>query len=269
MANKNIMIVPCMVNSWLYSSACTMFCSGSANCVRISMAKMPPIRKNTPPVIINRRPTLVWLTAASAPQPGRFAQTFSNSSRSALPSLRWLVLIGVLLLLGLTPPPIKVLRRVCVYHKFHMSMSGTTELRALSSVRAGLVRLYAQHVGMAGDHIELARQAWHPKRMNHIRAAQMHIDSVARRNVHNIHQADVRIGIVHLPPPLVTGDMNMKHLAFFRRQRQHPVPSRNSENQQQPSTDNRQNDRSEEHTSELQSRGHLVCRLLLEKKKQD
>src|SRR5437870_9772045 len=29
----------------------------------------------------------------------------------------------------------------------------------------------------------------------------------------------------------------------------------------------RKNDRSEEHTSELQSRGHLVCRLLLEKKK--
>src|SRR5690625_5730900 len=28
------------------------------------------------------------------------------------------------------------------------------------------------------------------------------------------------------------------------------------------------NVRSEEHTSELQSRGHLVCRLLLEKKKQ-
>src|SRR5690625_6573783 len=28
-----------------------------------------------------------------------------------------------------------------------------------------------------------------------------------------------------------------------------------------------EHDRSEEHTSELQSRGHLVCRLLLEKKK--
>src|SRR5690625_6617238 len=28
-------------------------------------------------------------------------------------------------------------------------------------------------------------------------------------------------------------------------------------------------ERSEEHTSELQSRGHLVCRLLLEKKKQN
>src|SRR5439155_10796151 len=30
----------------------------------------------------------------------------------------------------------------------------------------------------------------------------------------------------------------------------------------------RKKNRSEEHTSELQSRGHLVCRLLLEKKKQ-
>src|SRR5437870_7571907 len=29
------------------------------------------------------------------------------------------------------------------------------------------------------------------------------------------------------------------------------------------------NQRSEEHTSELQSRGHLVCRLLLEKKKKN
>src|SRR5439155_25138324 len=32
-------------------------------------------------------------------------------------------------------------------------------------------------------------------------------------------------------------------------------------------TDCKHGDRSEEHTSELQSRGHLVCRLLLEKKK--
>src|SRR5690625_6928452 len=31
---------------------------------------------------------------------------------------------------------------------------------------------------------------------------------------------------------------------------------------------NMRQSRSEEHTSELQSRGHLVCRLLLEKKKQ-
>src|SRR5439155_3166489 len=34
-----------------------------------------------------------------------------------------------------------------------------------------------------------------------------------------------------------------------------------------PLLDERAHFRSEEHTSELQSRGHLVCRLLLEKKK--
>src|SRR5215208_8317907 len=34
-----------------------------------------------------------------------------------------------------------------------------------------------------------------------------------------------------------------------------------------PSTTGSRRSRSEEHTSELQSRGHLVCRLLLEKKK--
>src|SRR5439155_15372529 len=33
-----------------------------------------------------------------------------------------------------------------------------------------------------------------------------------------------------------------------------------------PPWEGRHSDRSEEHTSELQSRGHLVCRLLLEKK---
>src|SRR5207253_6732405 len=33
-----------------------------------------------------------------------------------------------------------------------------------------------------------------------------------------------------------------------------------------PATPRKKTERSEEHTSELQSRGHLVCRLLLEKK---
>src|SRR5690625_7625118 len=35
---------------------------------------------------------------------------------------------------------------------------------------------------------------------------------------------------------------------------------------QEPDLVGHQSERSEEHTSELQSRGHLVCRLLLEKK---
>src|SRR5437870_7920919 len=36
-----------------------------------------------------------------------------------------------------------------------------------------------------------------------------------------------------------------------------------------PGSSNKASRRSEEHTSELQSRGHLVCRLLLEKKKKN
>src|SRR5439155_27187569 len=46
-----------------------------------------------------------------------------------------------------------------------------------------------------------------------------------------------------------------------RREVRHPHGHRGG---QQPGD---HGDRSEEHTSELQSRGHLVCRLLLEKKK--
>src|SRR5690625_6737340 len=48
-----------------------------------------------------------------------------------------------------------------------------------------------------------------------------------------------------------------------------PAPIRELHTRGQLITVTRPNDstRSEEHTSELQSRGHLVCRLLLEKKK--
>src|SRR5437660_2164848 len=44
------------------------------------------------------------------------------------------------------------------------------------------------------------------------------------------------------------------------------IPSRPWASERPPVRSRRSN-RSEEHTSELQSRGHLVCRLLLEKKK--
>src|SRR5207253_9364421 len=52
--------------------------------------------------------------------------------------------------------------------------------------------------------------------------------------------------------------MRDAHLGNFRRARHEIVGERGGE---------RLPLRSEEHTSELQSRGHLVCRLLLEKKK--
>src|SRR2546422_5184551 len=47
------------------------------------------------------------------------------------------------------------------------------------------------------------------------------------------------------------------------------VPPSDSRNAVSAQTSDRPQPRSEEHTSELQSRLHLVCRLLLEKKKKD
>src|SRR5207253_10862521 len=53
-----------------------------------------------------------------------------------------------------------------------------------------------------------------------------------------------------------------KKMPITNRRRNTFLPSR-----KRCAKNTRQSSRSEEHTSELQSRGHLVCRLLLEKKK--
>src|SRR5205809_6224127 len=63
-----------------------------------------------------------------------------------------------------------------------------------------------------------------------------------------------------------------KSASVRRGRRQKPVPASapSRKRVRQPSVSvgvSRRNGRSEEHTSELQSRLHLVCRLLLEKKK--
>src|SRR2546422_7571849 len=51
------------------------------------------------------------------------------------------------------------------------------------------------------------------------------------------------------------------------RGREPPSPGRSSSRDRAGHANDRAGERSEEHTSELQSRLHLVCRLLLEKKK--
>ena len=45
-ANRNIIVVPCIVNSWLYSDGPTSVFSGTASCVRITSARIPASRKN-------------------------------------------------------------------------------------------------------------------------------------------------------------------------------------------------------------------------------
>src|SRR3989442_6898302 len=60
------------------------------------------------------------------------------------------------------------------------------------------------------------------------------------------------------------------YTTLFRSQKQTHGPSKGGTPMTSPSTDvgEETEGRSEEHTSELQSRPHLVCRLLLEKKKE-
>src|SRR5690625_7100136 len=69
---------------------------------------------------------------------------------------------------------------------------------------------------------------------------------------------------MHRPPPRCT---LFPYTTLFR-----SLPQEDTEQAQRPAEEHPEGDpdqraRSEEHTSELQSRGHLVCRLLLEKKK--
>src|SRR5439155_19812145 len=94
----------------------------------------------------------------------------------------------------------------------------------------------------------------------------------------------------HLPPPPLTYPLSLHDalpISFILPSRSTPIPApwrpspivssarvslrpSSVEPSRDPSgTHDRRGSRSEEHTSELQSRGHLVCRLLLEKKKKN
>ena len=59
---RKIIVTPCMVNTWLYRSADSSFCSGAASCARIARASMPPITKNTSAEAPYMMPIFLWST---------------------------------------------------------------------------------------------------------------------------------------------------------------------------------------------------------------
>ena len=59
MANRNIMMLPCIVKIWLYSAVSRNAPSRVASCARISIASTPPMAKNTNEVAMNRSPIVV------------------------------------------------------------------------------------------------------------------------------------------------------------------------------------------------------------------
>src|SRR5690625_5323905 len=80
-------------------------------------------------------------------------------------------------------------------------------------------------------------------------------------------QQDHRVPVLAARPAAAHGG-GPAHLGGDRGRRPRPPRARRGAraDRERPGSD-RGSGRSEEHTSELQSRGHLVCRLLLEKKK--
>src|SRR4051794_2474085 len=83
-AKRNIIVVPCVVKSWLYRSGSRTAFLGPASCTRMSSARIPPSRKNTKAVRMNRRPMSLWSVDVSQPtNPGRRPQVRSRASISA------------------------------------------------------------------------------------------------------------------------------------------------------------------------------------------
>ncbi len=59
-ANRNSMIVPCMVNDWLYWAFDRIWVPGSASSARMPSASSPAMRKNTNDVIRYNCPMILW-----------------------------------------------------------------------------------------------------------------------------------------------------------------------------------------------------------------
>ena len=59
------MIVPCIVNSWLYCSGETICRPGRASSARMSRAMTPPMRKNAKDVVRYIVPMVLWSVVVS------------------------------------------------------------------------------------------------------------------------------------------------------------------------------------------------------------
>jgi hypothetical protein len=80
-AKRNIIVVPCIVKSWLYRSGPTSVFSGRISCVRITAASSPPAMNIRKAVTMYRLPIDLWSTDVTQPQnPGRARHVVSSSS---------------------------------------------------------------------------------------------------------------------------------------------------------------------------------------------
>src|SRR5436853_820734 len=62
MTTRKIIVVPCMVKTWLYASALRKVLLGDPSWIRSSRASMPPIMKNKKAVAEYMMPIFLWST---------------------------------------------------------------------------------------------------------------------------------------------------------------------------------------------------------------
>ena len=115
--------------------------------------------------------------------------------------------------------------------ELHTRVVQPTELRALAAVDSGLFGLESQNGGAARNSVELAAQAGHPKGVDHVGGGEVNIHRGADGNMQLVAQADIALGVAHLPPPLMPGNVNAQDV-FRSGHGQHSVPGGNAEGEQ-------------------------------------
>ena len=87
--------------------------------------------------------------------------------------------------------------------KHMLPVSASAELGTLTVICARACGLDTQDVHMARYRIKLARQTWHPERMDHISAGDLDIHGAARRNVQHAFGCNYLVlAIAKRPRPL-------------------------------------------------------------------
>src|SRR4029079_14049040 len=88
----------------------------------------------------------------------------------------------------------------------HVPVLDAAELGALSAVRAGLARVAHDSVLLARDQGDLAGQTRHPEAVDHVLAADPHLDWHSDRDVDLVRGADGAAAVVDVPEPLAADD---------------------------------------------------------------
>ena len=90
----------------------------------------------------------------------------------------------------------------------HAGVLDAAELGALAPVGARRLGREAQHVVLAGDHVDLAGQLRHPEAVDHVVGVEPDLDRLAGREVDLVGRREPGVGIGDIPPPPLGDDLD-------------------------------------------------------------